>query len=106
MSEESRAGGKARLFENPDNGHREAISADTQLWATLFGFLYFLYKGVWTHAAISAFVTYVLYSFLWLFSIPVIILFWTIYGRHAADLIANHYLKKGWREVTGEAAEG
>ncbi|WP_247891931.1 hypothetical protein, partial [Azospirillum argentinense] len=42
------------MFENPENGQREAVTNREILWAFLLGPVYFAKKAEWLHAAIHA----------------------------------------------------
>ncbi|MDC3385625.1 hypothetical protein OAW67_00505 [Planktomarina sp.] len=75
-------------FENPQNGYRETVSRFAWVWALLFGFLYFAFKGVWRHALIGLLLGLVTAGFSWL-----------IYPFFARSIVANHYRRQGWVEV-------
>ncbi len=74
-------------FTNPTNNYTEEVHL-AFLWTLLFGALYFLVKGVWTHALISLILAIVTSGFSWL-----------IYPFFARGVMRTHFLKKGWIEV-------
>lgn len=57
------------------------------LWCLLFGFIYFIYKGIWTHAVISL-----------LLAIVTAGVSWIIYPFFASEIVRNKYLRDGWIE--------
>ena len=77
------------VFENPQNSYTEQVDK-AWLWCLLFGTFYFIYKGVWVHAAIS-------------FGMALMTsgLSWLIYPFFADKAIRKAYLQKGWKEVNG-----
>jgi hypothetical protein len=79
---------KDNLFKNPINDHEEEVSGWSILWAFLFGFFYFLYKGVWTHAIINLVLSLATYGFASL-----------IYAFFAPAILRKHYLTKGYIPV-------
>ena len=54
----------------------------------MFGGLYFVVKGVWTHALASLVLSIVTFG-----------LCWFIYPFFAGEIMKKHYLTKGWLEV-------
>ncbi len=74
------------------------------LWTLLFGPIYLAIKGVWTHAVallgLVLALTIVLAGFLATFSGIFAFFVWVIYAFFAPRVIANNYLKKGWKEVS------
>lgn len=91
-----------RVFENPANGHRETVSGTAWLWSLLFGWFYMLTVGLWGHVFIQIFV-FGLIAFigggpLLVFAAPVV---WLIYAASIGSMLANRYLRQGWREVRG-----
>lgn len=74
-------------FQNPANGYIEELN-NPGLYCFLFGPLYFVSKGVWTHAIISTVACILTLGFS-LFLYP----FWT------AQIMKKHFLQKGWTEV-------
>lgn len=74
-------------FKNPSNGYVESSSAPW-LWTLLFCTLYFLVKGIWTHAIISLILVVVTAGISWL-----------IYPFFARGIVEKSYLKKGWIKV-------
>lgn len=93
-----------RVFENPANGHRETVSGIAWLWSLLFGWFYLLTVGLWGHVFIQIFV-YVLIGFLGggpflVIAIPVL---WITYAVCVGSMLANRYLRRGWREVAADS---
>ena len=78
-------------FVNPENGF-VVRSPNPWLWTLVFGIFYFMYKGIWTHVAIS-FIAAVLTAGL----------SWFIYPFFASGVVKNYFLSKGWKEYTGVA---
>lgn len=92
-------------FEHPINGHRvKATSILTPLWALLFGFFFFAYHGVWTHAVITFFLGPVLWPIIF-FAWPVWVLASIIYALAAPSILRNHYLSHGWSSVQSDRGE-
>lgn len=90
------------VFRNPQNGHSMTVStAMTPIWAALFGWAYWVYQGIWTHAVLSA----VAYSLLigtglW----PLIVVVMIGYAAAAHGIVDRHYLMKGWQRVDAFSA--
>ena len=74
-------------FKNPSNGYIEEVSSGVWLWVLLFGTIYFVVKGVWTHALVSL-----------IFGLLTVGISWLIYPFFASGM-RRYYLKKGWIEV-------
>ena len=74
-------------YENPTNGYQEKVGS-AGLMCFLFGPLYFLAKGIWTHAIISA-----------VAAILTCGLSWLVYPFCARTLVEQNYLRKGWMPV-------
>lgn len=85
------------LYKNPSNGHTEAIGFSSILLALLFGPLYFLVKGVWTHAILYFVIGFFLASSV--FGIPVLIVMWLVYALCVPLIMKGHYGGKGWERV-------
>lgn len=77
-------------FKNPENGYIEEVRHPA-LWTMLFAPLYFLAKGVWTHAIISAILAYYTYGFSNI-----------VYAFFAGAIIETNFLRKGWLRVIPE----
>jgi len=77
-----------RACRNPANGYEEEISSLTWLWVFLFGTLYFIYKGIWTHAILSLIAAMFTLGFSWL-----------IYPFFGRKIVILSYAKKGWEPV-------
>lgn len=75
-------------FKNTLNGHTETISHLTWLWVLLFGFIYWMVKGVWQHAMLSLILAVLTYGISWL-----------IYPFFAKKLMIQHFLHNGWELV-------
>ena len=88
--------GDIMLFKNPQNGYVKESSVPW-LWTLLFGLFYFMYKGIWAHVGI-----------LFLFSCVAVSTECTAisygaciaYAFFANTIVRNHYLSKGWVEIT------
>jgi hypothetical protein len=74
-------------FKNPTNDFIEESSV-CGLWCFLFGPLYFMYKGVWSHAAVSL-----------ILALCTMGLSNLVYPFFAGSAVRNNYLSKGWKEV-------
>ena len=75
-------------FQNPANGYIETVPDRVWLWVLLFGGIYFLAKGVWTHAAASLATACVTFGISWL-----------VYPFFAKQIMVAHYLHNGWIRV-------
>jgi PEGA domain len=75
------------LFRNPTNNYAEEVSIPG-LWTFLFGTFYFIAKGIWTHALLSALLALCTFGISWL-----------IYPFFASGIVRAHYGKKGWVEI-------
>lgn len=75
-------------FKNAMNGHIEVVPNRAWLWVLLFGGLYFLVKGVWTHAAVSFVAAFFTFGASWL-----------VYPFFAKRIMTSHYLRNGWIPV-------
>jgi hypothetical protein len=74
-------------FQNPANNYVES-SSSPWLWTLLFGFFYFLFKGIWVHAVLSFCLAGITFGFSWL-----------IYPFFSGKIIENYYLRKGWMRL-------
>lgn len=89
----------ARQFENPANGYREEVGGGASIGTFFFGFIYLAIKGQWRHAAAILIAIVIL---LVAFGPPgtmFIFVIWVGYAIAAPSIIANSYLRNGWREV-------
>lgn len=85
----------AKIFENPANGYRETIGGGAIAGALFLGPLYFLAKGLWTHAII-----WLVLGLFFLWATPPFVVFLPpIYAALAPSLLTANYLRKGWKEV-------
>lgn len=96
-----------RVFENPTNGHRETVSGVAWLWSLLFGWFYMLTVGLWGHVFIQIFV-YVVVALIGggpflIIAVPAV---WLIYAVSINSMLANRYLRQGWREMKGDELWG
>jgi|GEM_PF-1706586 len=87
-------------FQNPTNGYTKTVMMPF-LWTLLFGFLYFMAAGVWSHALIYLVLALALATT----AGPAVILLWLIYPFFAGGILRNHYLKQGWQEVSNGQSE-
>jgi len=84
------------LFKNTQNGFMKD-SPCPWLWTFLFGFFYFLYKGIWLHAAIMLVVAILAYvTDNTIISIVLLIGYTCV----ANKIVRHHYLSNGWVEVS------
>jgi len=80
-------------FRNPSNQHVEEV--DWTFWGTLLlGPLFFAFRGVWGWAILSLILALLTAGIAWLF-IP--------FAAHG--IVNNHYLNKGWEQITKEDLE-
>ena len=79
--------GEAVLFKNPRTGDQLSI-VNAAAWTLLFGPLYFVHRGIWSHAAISLVVAVVTYGFGWL-----------VYPVFARRIVRKHLLAQGWAAI-------
>jgi hypothetical protein len=103
-----------RTFENPSNGYRETISRTTYLWAFIFQWMYFAYRGLWAAVFLNLGLTAILMMLLLaaiadsnsmaVFSF-LLILVWAVFAFRAPNMIAKRYLRRGWVEIR-DTAEG
>jgi hypothetical protein len=85
----------AKVFENPATGYRETVGGGAIAGALFLGPLYFLAKGLWTHALIWMAVALLLLS-----AVPPLVVFLPpIYAALASSLLKANYLRKGWKEI-------
>ena len=77
-------------FENPANGCVEDIKRSA-IYTLLFGFMYFVVRGVWTHA-IAALVLAIL----------TLGLSWLVYPLFAKRIMRTHYLQLGWVPIEND----
>lgn len=75
-------------FKHPMNGYAEDVPPDVWVYVLLFGGIYFLVKGVWTHAVVSFVAAFFTFGVSWL-----------IYPMFAKKIMISHYLRKGWIPV-------
>jgi hypothetical protein len=74
-------------FKNPWNGYTEEVK-ECELWVFLFAPIYFLYRGIWTHAALSLIIGFFTYG---------VSVF--VYPFFAKRIIIQHYLRNGWTRI-------
>lgn len=74
-------------FINPTKNYQEEANSPF-LYCLLFGFFYFAYKEVWSHAAISLGAAIVTGG-----------ISWFIYPFFAKEAVRKNYLKNGWTQV-------
>jgi hypothetical protein len=89
-----------RTFENQSNGYQEVMSEPAAVaLVVFFGPIYLAVKGLWAHAAIWLAVAVgcvLVLPQLLLFAVPMLCIG---YGIAINPLIAQRYLRMGWREV-------
>ncbi len=81
----------ARKFRHPVNSHVETVPRFAWLWTSLFGTLYFIVRGVWTHAVISFILAWITWGTSNL-----------IYSFFARGIVVANYRKRGWIEIEAE----
>lgn len=74
-------------FKHPTTDYVETIESPW-VWVLIGGSIYFIIKGIWTHAVASMFLALVTCG-----------LSWFIYPIFARDIVRAHYLKQGWTEL-------
>lgn len=86
-------------FENPNNGYREDVGGGSVVLALLFGWFYFVVKGLWSHVLIQAIVVVALAVLTGgpgaLIAVPL----WIGYAVATPSILRARYLRTGWREV-------
>lgn len=76
-------------YINQANGHRETVGTlGPVIWTLLFGPLYFMVRGVWSHAVLSIII-----------GIITVGLSWFIYPFFAPGIVRKNYLSRGWKEA-------
>ena len=80
------------IFRNPQNNYT-VETRHPVLFTFLFGPLYFVVHGVWTHAVISLVLAMLTMGFSWI-----------LYPFFAPGIIQTAYLKKGWMIDTPPSA--
>ncbi|MBS0308545.1 MAG: DUF2628 domain-containing protein [Proteobacteria bacterium] len=88
-----------RQFENPANGYREEVGFGASVGTFFFGFIYLAIKGQWRHAAAILIAIVILIGALGPPGVMFIFVIWVGYAIAAPSIIANSYLRNGWREV-------
>ncbi|MEQ8506831.1 MAG: hypothetical protein RIB80_16025 [Rhodospirillales bacterium] len=84
-------------FKNPENGYEEKILGRFHwLWCFLWTPIYYLAKGIWIHAVLSFFLSWVLGAYTFLISTFVIAFIYACINR---SVVEKHYLRKGWTKV-------
>lgn len=91
-----------RKFVNPQGTFNETIGPLTNISVLVFGGVAMLVLGLWAHAFIW-FLLAIIAAFFGGFAGAAIAagMLSILYARIVDDLIAEKYLRKGWREVTG-----
>lgn len=86
-------------FEHPGNGHREEVTATSGVLAFLFGFVYFLVKGVWPHALLQ--IAVLVFGAVLLGPAVLVVAFplWVGYAFAAPSILRSKYLRSGWKQV-------
>ena len=76
-------------FANPMNNYHEVGGTTfSWLWCFLFGPIYFIYKGIWSHALLCLIMAIITMGFSQL-----------IYPFFAYTVVNSHYRRRGWRLV-------
>lgn len=71
-------------LRHPTNGYVKVLGSPGFL-CLLFGPLYFVAHGIWTHAVISA-----------VLAVATMGLSWVIYPLAAGSIVRDYYLSRGW----------
>lgn len=94
------------IYENPQNGWREAVPRLAWLWMLLFGVFYMALRNLWRAALLTigivAFASFVAWPTLFLI-VPAI---WTVTALKARDMLRAYYMRKGWHEIDPYQQEG
>ncbi|ALJ37688.1 hypothetical protein D9623_19625 [Azospirillum brasilense] len=88
------------VFENPENGQREAVTNREILWAFLLGPVYFAKKAEWLHAGIHALLI-LISLLLWPTGVLMTLGVWVGYACAAPTILEYRYQKMGWEKVAG-----
>ena len=88
------------IFENPENGKREAVSNREGVRAFFGGPFYFATKGEWMHAGIHAALT-VIGLLLWPSGALMVVGAWFGYACATPTILESRFLRLGWRKVAG-----
>lgn len=87
----------AQKFVNPANGHQEEVNGYSSLLVLLFGGLYLIAKGLWTHVLIWL-VTAVGLSIAIGVPIPAFVV-GIIYAFLIQGILEAKYLREGWKTL-------
>ena len=90
-------------FRNPANGYEEEVTNWSRLFAFLFGFFYFAYKGLWRHVLIQLAAMWAAVSLFYGAAGAPLFFLWAGYAIAAPGLLRSGYLRKGWKPVGGAA---
>lgn len=88
------------IFENPENGQREAVSNRDGVRAFFGGPFYFAMKGEWMHAAIHAVLT-VIGLLLWPSGALMVVGAWFGYACATPTILESRFRRMGWQKVAG-----
>lgn len=74
------------IYRHPGNSYEEQIyTGFSWLWVILFGPLYWIVRGVWTHALAS-----------FILAVCTAGLSWLVYPFFTYSILRHHYNKMGW----------
>ena len=91
-------------FKNKSNGYVETKNSPF-LWTFLFGGLYFILSGIWTHVFLWFVIAVLLYSSMGAPATILLFIVNIVYALSAESIIRNQYLRKGWVEIEEEKKE-
>lgn len=85
-----------REFRNNLSGEVRSINTfRCQLWAFLFGFFYYIYRGAWLAGLIYFLIAIAIFSL----TGPGVIIVWLLGAIIVPDIIAKLFLEKGYVEI-------
>jgi hypothetical protein len=80
-------------FRNPANGYEEDVTLGSFVGALLFGLLWFMVNGLWSHALIQFVLVIICIAFPPLTMVMFFV--WIGYAIVAKELLSNKYRKMG-----------
>lgn len=90
----------SRTFENPANGHREAVGSAQSILAFLFCGPYLLLKGLWGHfAVVVLFIAPAAYAGGPVVALVASLVIGFFYALAIQSIISGKYLRAGWLEI-------
>lgn len=86
-------------FEHPLNGHREEVTPAAGVLAFLFGWFYFVAKGLWPHVLLQLLIVLAAAALTGGPGVIIAIPLWVGYALATPSLLRARYLRAGWRQV-------